>query len=294
MIDWPGDMGIKLLALDIDGTLITSRGELTERNREAIEQARQRGVHVVLVTGRRFGSAHLLLQELQLDLPVVSHNGALTKDTRTLETIHLHALEVEIAHEVIHTARAHKTDMICCCDEPRGPGKMVIEGVSETNVTLHRYIRKYRDALVEVADLVEFVAAPPIQLMFSGPCAQMDDFADHLDATLPGRIRLFKTRYPAADITVLDAISPQASKGESLAALAGQLAIERHEVMAVGDNHNDLPMLHYAGLGVVMGNAEPEMKDHGFVETASNEESGVAQAIEQHILQPLQPSTINS
>lgn len=280
-------MGIRLLALDIDGTLITSRGELTERNREAIDRVRKHGVHVVLVTGRRFGSAHLLLQDLQLDLPVISHNGALTKDTRTLETIHLHALEVDAAHEIIRAARAHETDMICCCDEPRGPGKMVIEGVSETNVSLHRYIRKYKDALVEVSDLVEFVAAPPIQLMFSGPCARMDEFADRLEATMSGRIRLFKTRYSAANVTVLDAISTNASKGDSLSALAGQLSIERHEVMAIGDNHNDLPMLQYAGLGVVMGNAEPDMKQPGFVETASNEESGVAKAIEKHILQPL-------
>ena len=110
MIDWPGDMGIKLLALDIDGTLITSRGELTERNREAIEQARQRGVHVVLVTGRRFGSAHLLLQELQLDLPVVSHNGALTKDTRTLETIRTETFEGDLPRNVSAHSKVDPAD----------------------------------------------------------------------------------------------------------------------------------------------------------------------------------------
>ncbi|MFN0085209.1 MAG: Cof-type HAD-IIB family hydrolase [Blastocatellia bacterium] len=280
-------MGIRLLALDIDGTLLTSRGKLTERNQNALERTRKHGVHIVLVTGRRFGSAHMLLQELRLDLPVVSHNGALTKDTQTMETLHLHPLDVETAHEIIRAARAYGTDMICCCDEPRGPGKMVIEGISESNTRLHSYIVKYQDALVEVSDLLEFVVAPPIQLMFSGPCAQMDEFADRLETTLRGRIRLFKTKYPSVNLTVLDAVSASASKGDSLAGIAAGFSIQRHEVMAIGDNHNDLPMLHYAGLGVVMGNAEAELKQLGFVETASNEESGVAQAIEKYILQPI-------
>src|SRR5262249_22777332 len=140
-------MPIKLLALDIDGTLLTSRGELTSRNQEAINEARNRGVHVVLLTGRRFGSAYLLLKDLQFDVPLISHNGALTKDTKTLETLVLYPLEVGIAHEVIKTARECGTDMICCSDEPCGLGKMVIEGISESNKALNRYLVKYRDEL---------------------------------------------------------------------------------------------------------------------------------------------------
>ncbi|MGH9845516.1 MAG: Cof-type HAD-IIB family hydrolase [Blastocatellia bacterium] len=277
-------MPIRLLALDIDGTLLTSRGELTTRNQEAIAQARRQGVHIVLLTGRRFGSAYQLLQELQFDVPLISHNGALTKDTRTLETLDVYPLEVEIAHGVIRTAREFGADMICCRDEARGPGKMVVEGVSETNVVLHRYLVKYRDAVVEVDDLLASIAEPPIQVMFSGRCAQMDEFAGVLQQAMGDRIRLFKTRYPAADLTILDALSARASKGNSLTRVAEQLGIAREQVMAVGDNHNDLPMLHYAGLGVVMANAEEELKQLGFAETASNEESGVAAAIEKYIL----------
>ena len=279
-------MPIRLLALDIDGTLLTSRGELTTRNRKAIQEARDREVHIVLLTGRRFGSACQLLRELQFDVPVISHNGALTKDTRTLETLDLYPLEVETAHRVITTAREFGADMICCCDEARGPGKMVVEGVSESNIVLHRYLVKYRDALVEVKDLLVFIVEPPIQVMFSGRCARMDEFAGVLQQALGDRIRLFKTRYPSVDLTILDAVSARASKGDSLARVAEQLGIAREEVMAIGDNHNDLSMLHYAGRGVVMANAEEELKQLGFAQTTSNEESGVAAAIEQYILQP--------
>jgi hypothetical protein len=277
-------MPIKLLALDIDGTLLTSRGEMTSRTRTAIDTARQSGTQVVLLTGRRFGSAYLLLQELKLDLPVICHNGALTKDVKTLETLNLHPLEIETAHEIIMIARKFKTDMVCCCDEPQGFGVMVIEGVSEDNQALNRYINKYRDHVVEAPDLIEHVKDPPIQVMFSGPCAQMEDFSDQLQSTLGNDIRVFRTIYPKFDLTILDAVSVRASKGDSLAEIANERGFVREEVMAIGDNHNDLTMLNYAGLGVVMGNADEEIKGMNFSLTFSNDEDGVAAAIERYIL----------
>lgn len=273
---------IKLIALDIDGTLLTPQGELTERNRAAIARARAAGVLVVLVTGRRFGSARALLLEKELDLPLVSHNGALTKDVETLETLDYHPLDDEVAREIIRLGRRDGADILCC-DDPHGAGKLVIEGVSPTNLALRGYLDRYRDAVVEVGDLLDYVDHPPIQLMFSGGCAPMEALATRLDALIGDRVRLFRTRYRAADLTILDVLSPTASKGGSLAAIATRNAISRAEIMAVGDNHNDLTMLRYAGLGVVMANAEEELRQLDFVVTASNEENGVAQAIEKFV-----------
>lgn len=277
-------MRIKLLALDIDGTLLTPRGEITARTRAAIDEASKRGVQIVLVTGRRFGSAYLMLQEFKLDLPLISHNGALSKDTRTLETLQLMALELETSRDIIRIARRHAADMICCSDEPRGLGKMITEGISEANKSLMRYVAKYLDSVIRVEDLVEFIQEPPIQIMFSGSCAHMEEFAGGLEAGMGERIRVFQTRYPQYDLTIIDAVSSQASKGESVTRLAERCGIEREEVMAIGDNHNDLTMLQYAGLGVVMGNAEAELKALGFASTSSNEEDGVAEAIERYII----------
>ncbi len=273
---------IKLLALDIDGTLLTPEGELTTRNRVAIERARQSGVTVVLVTGRRFGSARALMLEKQLDLPLVSHNGALTKDIETLRTLDYHPLDQETACQIVHFGRRYGVDQLCC-DDPHGHGKLIIEGISETNLALRRYLDRYREAVVEVDDLLAYLDHSPIQLMFSGPCDPMDHFADRLAEQLGDRIQLFKTRYRAANLTILDALSPTASKGGSLAAIARQKGIDRSEVMAVGDNHNDLTMLRFAGTGVVMANAEEELRRMEFPVTASNEEDGVAVAIEKYI-----------
>ena len=282
MLHWLTPMPIRLLALDIDGTLLNSRGEVSARTRRALDEARSRGVLIALVTGRRFRSARPVVQELGLDAPLISHNGALTKDVSTLETIGYHPLEAETAREVIRIGRECGSDMICC-DDPAGLGTMVIEGISAENTALHRYLHRYRESVVEVADLLDYVDHAPIQVMFSGRCAQMDEFAARLGEAMDGRLQLFKTRYLSADLTILDALSPAASKGAGLAAVAETRRIAREEVMAVGDNHNDLPMLGYAGLAVVMGNAEEELKQRGWALTSSNDDDGVAAAIERYI-----------
>lgn len=283
MVPCNPDMAIQLLALDIDGTLLNSRGELTERNRTAIANARSRGIEVVLVTGRRFASARILLHELALDLPLVSHNGALTKEVETLATLDFQPLEEEAAREVIDLGREATADMICC-DDPHGLGTMVIEGISSTNRVLQGYLARYRDAVVEVEDLRAYLDHAPIQMMFSGSCRSMDQLTDRLEAALGDRAQIFQTRYRSHDLTILDVLGATASKGQTLAAYAERLGLSREEVMAIGDNHNDLSMLQYAGYGVLMGNADPEMKGvEGLYQTTSNDEDGVAIAIDKMI-----------
>ena len=283
MVPCKSDMAVHLLALDIDGTLLNSRGELTERNRTAIASARSRGIEVVLVTGRRFASARILLHELALDLPLVSHNGALTKEVETLATLDFHPLEEEVAREVIDLGREAAADMICC-DDPDGLGTMVIEGISSENRVLQGYLARYRDAVIEVEDLRAYLDHAPIQMMFSGSCRSMDQLTDRLGVALGDRAQIFQTRYRTHDLTILDVLGATASKGQTLAAYAQRLGISREEVMAIGDNHNDLSMLQYAGYGVLMGNADPEMKSvEGLYQTTSNDEDGVAMAIDRMI-----------
>jgi hydroxymethylpyrimidine pyrophosphatase-like HAD family hydrolase len=225
-----------------------------------------------------------LVRRLELDVPLVSHNGALTKNIETLETLDYHPLQTAAARAIIRIGRECGADMICC-DDPDGLGTMVIEGVSRENKSLRRYLDRYQDAVVEVSDLLEYVDHPPIQMMFSGGCDPMEEFAAELGAAMGDSLRLFKTRYRSVDLTILDALSVTASKGASLEMIAQNHRIAREEVMAIGDNHNDLTMLRYAGLGVVMANAEDELKQMGFALTASNEEDGVAVAIEKYLYQ---------
>src|SRR5918911_4114375 len=112
-------MNIRLIALDLDGTLLNSRGELSERNFRAIAEARARGVRVALVTGRRFRDARPLALRLGLDVPLIAHNGALTKHARTLETVAAVLMPAEAARACVRLGRERGADALVS-DDPEG------------------------------------------------------------------------------------------------------------------------------------------------------------------------------
>lgn len=288
---------IRLIALDLDGTLLNSRGELTALNRAAIRAARERGVRVALVTGRRFRDVRPLALELDLDdVPVISHNGALIKHARTLETIKAVMLPLEAAHAVLRVGREHNMDAMVS-DDPEGLGVMVYDHINEDNLALAKYIAWARrihgdeaaaESVRRVPSLVEYLDHSPIHIGFSGSYAVMEAFGRSLKSALGESIKAFATLtlYPKQDFGLMDVLHPEASKGTGLAAAAEEFGLRREEVMAVGDNFNDLEMLYYAGTPVIMGNAERALHDiKEFHVTGTNDEDGVAAAIEKFILQ---------
>ncbi len=286
-------MPVKLLALDMDGTLLNSRGELSDGNREAIKQARASGVRVALVTGRRFRDARPLALELGLDVPVISHNGALTKHARTLETVAARLLPLDVAREVLRVARKEGADAMIS-DDPHGFGLLVYDHISEGNQALAKYIAWSRrivgegaeDSVRRVASLEEYLDHEPLHIAFSGTCAHVKSLMESLRRELGRGAQALGTMYPQQDFALLDVLHPEASKGAGLAVVAVEYNLGREEVMAVGDNYNDLEMLQYAGTSVLMGNAEEKLR--GLIAdaniTASNDEDGVALAIERFIL----------
>lgn len=286
-------MSIRLIALDLDGTLLNSRGEVSERNRCAIAEVRERGVRIALVTGRRFRDARPLALELGLDVPVISHNGALTKHARTLETVAAMLLPLEAAQAVLRVGKLHGADAMVS-DDPHGKGLLVYDHVSGNNQALAKYIAWSRrihgdDAeagIRRVASLEEYLGHAPIHISFSGSCTRMKRLTAILEREVEESVKIMGTFYPKLDFALLDVIHPASSKGAGLAAVATEQNLTREEVMAVGDNFNDLEMLHYAGTGVIMGNAEAPLHDiEDFYKTATNDEDGVAAAIERFVLQ---------
>jgi hydroxymethylpyrimidine pyrophosphatase-like HAD family hydrolase len=136
-----------------------------------------------------------------------------------------------------------------------------------------------------VASLEEYLDHDPLHVAFSGGCAAMERLAGELRREMGAAVRLLLTLYPKPDFALLDVLHPDASKGAGLAAVAAEYGLGAEMVMAVGDNFNDLEMIEYAGTGVLMGNADPSLRERGdFHVTASNDEDGVALAIERFVL----------
>ena len=293
-------MAISLLALDLDGTLLNGLGQISDRNRNAIEKARAAGVRVALVTGRRFRDTRPIALELGLDVPVISHNGALTKHAETLQTVAVLPLPLAAARDALRVGRDAEADALLS-DDHEGLGTLVYDRLSGENAAVHKYIAwarrihgedEGRRSVQQVESLEAYLDHEPIHLAFSGSCARMDRLEEALHAELGATVKILGTKYPEQDFTLIDVINPAASKGAGVAATAAELGVDPDEIMAVGDNYNDLEMLLFAGTGVVMANAPLSLRDiAGLHPTASNSEDGVALAIEKFILNKSEETT---
>jgi hypothetical protein len=277
-------MHIKLLALDIDGTILNSQNKLTPKTIKTIQDTIKAGVKVVLVTGRRFHAALPIAKELDcLDIPLITHNGALSKDPRTLAIFDYKPLDKDLARELVLLGRDFKADTLCC-DNPQTEGLLVYEQVSDSNVRLKAYISMFQQYTHHVRDLYHYITHHPIQIFYVGACSLMDEISEKLTKELHSQAKVVLTAYRSANMAILDVINPLCSKGQAVKTLAESLNIEKSEIMAIGDNQNDLEMLEYAGFPVIMSNSEKSLFDKGFTQTLSNDEDGAAIAIKKYIL----------
>lgn len=284
---------IKLLALDLDGTLLDSRGKVPAANREAIHAAEEAGVLVTIATGRRFRDARPLGLELDLNAPLITHNGALLKFAYSLETVAASLLDLDTTREIVRVGKQFGGNALVSAD-PHGKGSMLYDRISDDNIPLQRYIEwakllhgdEAEHAVMHVADLHD--ALPDhevIHISFSGGCEPMARMLDFLREELDDSITILPTIYPHLDFTLIDILPPGATKGTGVERLASLNGLTSANVMVIGDNFNDLDMLEYAGTPVVMGNATADLLERGeFYKTVSNNENGVAAAIDRFIL----------
>ncbi len=284
---------IKLLALDLDGTLLNSRGEIPDKNLEAIQQAEKMGVLVTIATGRRFRDALPVARLINLNAPLICHNGALIKYADTLENVAVSLLEKETIREILRVGKEFGGDALLSAD-PIGKGVLLYDRISDENIPLQKYIAwskrlhgaEAEEAVHHVPNLEGICAEiETVHVSFSGALAPMADLQKVLEDELKDSVNILATIYPSLDFTLIDILPFDASKGIGVEKLALMNNLTAENVMTVGDNFNDLEMLEYAGTAVVMGNASPELLERAdFYTTLSNDENGVALAIERFIL----------
>ncbi|HJS50922.1 MAG TPA: Cof-type HAD-IIB family hydrolase [Pyrinomonadaceae bacterium] len=284
---------IKLLALDLDGTLLDSRGQIPDENREAIRAAEEAGVLVTIATGRRFRDARPVGLELELNAPLVTHNGALLKYAESLETVSVSLLDLDATREIVRAGKEFGGNALVSAD-PHTKGTLLYDRISDDNVPLKRYLDwserlhgdEAQEAVMHVADLHD--ALPDhqvIHISFSGSCEPMERMLKFLNDELTDSVTILPTIYPHLDFTLIDILPPDASKGTGVEKLAILNGLTPENVMAIGDNFNDLGMLEFAGIPVVMRNADAGLLNRSeFYKTDSNNEGGVAAAIRRFIL----------
>ena len=278
---------IRLLALDIDGTILDSHGRVPPANREAIARALEAGVEVALATGRRFDFALPIVEALPRPLTLILSNGAIVKrDDGTTEMRFL--LPRDVARRVLVSTPQPRDTAAIVFDRPL-EGQVVFERIEWDHPRHRPFFEANRRFLAEQQPLEDALTEDPIQVMFTGRCAEMRGLFERLrrDAGDPAGpdFTVALTEYLHRDFSLVDVTRAGCTKGATLAAWAEASGYRAAEVMAVGDNLNDLEMLEFAGCPVVMGNGLDELKTRGWPVTASNDDSGVARAIETFILE---------
>lgn len=276
-------MGVRLIALDIDGTLLDSCWKLPAANRVAICEAARRGIEVALVTGRRYDFALPVAQDLGCPLTMIVNNGGMIRASSG-ETRLRHLLPADVARKVLRLCEKWRAGAAVIFDRPRA-NQLMLERLEEDDSIRYAYYSRNREFIGLAEPLESCLTEDPLQVMYSGTMTEMEEAEMLLAASsLAEQVRLAATKYAARDFGMLDVLPPGCTKGAALAEWAQRQGLQREEILAIGDNHNDLEMLLFAGIPVVMGNSVPELKTFGWHETHSNDDSGVAAAIEKFAL----------
>jgi Cof subfamily protein (haloacid dehalogenase superfamily) len=271
---------IRLIAVDIDGTLLNSQFRISETDLQALRRANQDGIEVTLVTGRRHAFALPIAEQLGFNLWLISSNGAVTRSLQG-EAFHRDLLPVATCRELCRVMQEFRGNTVVTFDK-ESKGALVLERMDELTNSIRLWLEKNMQFIDFVVPIEKALTSDPLQAMFCGPISRMQAAVRTLESNaVKDEITVVRTEYPARDLCIVDVLNRDCSKGHALERWARYRGIPREQVMAIGDNFNDLEMLAFAGAPFIMGNACEELKSRGWPVTLCNDENGVAAAIEQ-------------
>jgi len=270
---------IRLLATDIDGTLLNPQFQISDGDLTALRRAYAAGIEIVLVTGRRHTFALPIAKQLGFDLWLISSNGAVTRSLAG-ERFHRDLMPAETCRRLCGAMQEFRGNTVLTFDT-EGKGAIVLERLDELGESIRRWLEKNKAYIEFVVPIERALTADPVQAMFCGTMARMTKALHALEqAGMNGLVTVLRTEYPARDLSMIDVLNTGCSKGHALERWAAYRGYRREQVMAVGDNHNDVEMLEFAGYPVIMGNACAELRGRGWTVTRGNDECGVAAAVE--------------
>jgi Cof subfamily protein (haloacid dehalogenase superfamily) len=242
------------------------------------------GVEIVVATGRRHQFALPVASKLGVDLCLISSNGAVTRSL-TGERFHRDLLPVEVCRQLCADMDEFRGHLVVTFDKET-KGALVLERLDHLGASIRRWLETNLQFIDFVVPMEHALLEDPVQAMYCGTIARMEQAQRVLEASrVRGRITVLKTEYPERDLCMVDILNQGCSKGHALERWASHRGIAREQVMAIGDNYNDIEMLEYAGVPVIMGNASAELRARNWKVTLPNSASGVAAAIDEIVFE---------
>jgi 5-amino-6-(5-phospho-D-ribitylamino)uracil phosphatase len=270
----------RLLAIDIDGTLVNSRNELTPCTCAALERAAAAGIQVVLATGRRYSHALPLVERLGIRVPLVTASGALVKDPTNHATLYRAEFEPAALLAAMRLIDACGYDPVFCADTYAEGFDYYLPRADARTPELAGYL-----AMNPGRGRIwpELLTSPPPGLFagfVTGRREQMLEVEEALQRELSGKLNAHVLRSPRYFGFFLEVAPTGVTKWSGVLHLAEKWGISQAEICAVGDDVNDVPMIRGAGLGIAMGNAQPEVKAAAQRIAPSHDEDGLVRVVE--------------
>jgi Cof subfamily protein (haloacid dehalogenase superfamily) len=268
-------MPFKLVALDLDGTVVGPDLTIHADVRAAIRAAQEHGVIVVIATGRVYAAALPFVQLLGIGAPVICFQGAAVRDPRTGTALLEHRLPAAPARRLIELLLAESAYPVASLND-----RLYVTRMSDEFDIYQHYDASAREQAVIAPNMAEVVeATPPLKVLFAGRPAVVAGYLTLLEAELGGQLGLVRSHEFFGEAT-----APGISKGSALAELADRFGIPREQTLAIGDERNDIEMLQWAGLGLAMGNANCVVQQAADAVIPSVAEAGVAWALRRYVL----------
>jgi hydroxymethylpyrimidine pyrophosphatase-like HAD family hydrolase len=286
----------RILALDVDGTLLDPDGALRPRTADAVARAAQAGIRAVLCTGRRYRRARPIALQLGLDAPLVCNSGSIIKDPIDHRTIWRADFDIELASAVLGLFRRENQPPVVFTDRRPDLSDFIVPEFPTGQPHFDDYVtqnREYADINPAIwggglHELDQDCAQPGFDALFHvcaiGGRSEMLTFQRVAHQRVGNRIQSFVQRSPRYLGTMCEILRHDASKWSAILHLAGLWGVDPTEICAVGDDVNDIPMLRNAGLGVAMGHASPDVLEAADLVTGNHDQDGVATLVDDVLL----------
>jgi Cof subfamily protein (haloacid dehalogenase superfamily) len=268
----------RILALDVDGTLLDPGGTLRPRTAQAVRRAAIAGIRPVLCTGRRFRRARPIAEQLGIETPIVCNSGAIVKDPGSRRTLWRADFPPELADRLLGLFVRHDQHLVAFTDRADHEADFLVSRYPTHRACFDEYVSQNRGhaEIVEAWDAAE----PRFHLCAIGTRGEMLAFQQLVHDAVGDRVQTFVQRSPRYMGTMCELLRHDANKWTAVLRLARLWGIAPEEICAVGDDVNDVPMLRHAGLGVAMGHAPDHVRAAADLVTGDHEQDGVAMLVE--------------
>jgi len=288
----------KMIAIDLDGTLLSPEGKVTERTKSAIHQCLASGMLVCFATGRNWTESRTVLETVAHHDHAVFAGGAMVIDTKQQVTLHKTAVDPQLAREVCEVLESAGHAVLALQDTGAAGVDYLVSDEIPLNRETEHWMAVTSAKVHPVQRLSRYSHEHTIRLGIVAPPEEVATVHDELEQRFGQRIFFHRIFVPQASVEVLEIFDPAVNKWEGILHVARLHGVQSDQIIAIGDDVNDLPMLTQAGLGVAMGNARDEIKSAAKKVIGHNRDDGLAEFLEQlvadHAVQPIDEADANT